>query len=210
MSCDIVNYPWLMTLRTEGAAATRASLVRAASELLDEGGPGAVTLRAVGARAGVSRGAPYGHFADKEHLLRSLVVEAWNSLSNEVERIRSTGSEPNVRLEEALLALIRLARTRPHLYSLVFSTRADDLETARAASRLQEAFLAVVGDMAGPEDALRHGALLLSAAHGIAALEVSGHLDPKKWQVHGDEIVRTLVEALRSTEKDIGARSTRS
>ncbi len=44
-----------MATRTEAAAATRRALVRAASELLDEGGPDAVTLRAVGARAGVSR-----------------------------------------------------------------------------------------------------------------------------------------------------------
>ncbi|ROS51681.1 TetR/AcrR family transcriptional regulator [Frigoribacterium sp. PhB24] len=195
-----------MTTRIEGAAATRAALVRAASELLDEGGPGAVTLRAVGARAGVSRGAPYGHFSDKEHLLRWLVVEAWDSLSDEVERIRAASGAPDARLVEALLALIRLARERPHLYSLVFSTRADDSETARAASRLQEAFLAVVQDMVGAGDALRHGALLLSTAHGIAALEISGHLDPEKWHVNGDDIVGTLVEALRLTEKGVSVR----
>lgn len=196
-----------MTTRAEGAAATRAALVRAASELLDEGGPGAVTLRAVGARAGASRGAPYGHFSDKEHLLRWLVVEAWDSLSDDVERMRAAGGPPDVRLEEALLALVRLARDRPHLYSLVFSTRADDSETSRAASRLQEAFLALVRDLVGPGDALRHGALLMSAAHGIAALTISGHLDPAKWQVHGDDLVHTLVEALRPTEEDASAGS---
>jgi hypothetical protein len=54
----------------------------------------------------------------------------------------------------------------------------------------------VVGDLVGPEAALRHGALLMSAAHGVASLEISGHLDPAKWQVHGDDIVRTLVESL--------------
>jgi len=199
-----------MVSRTEGAAATRAALVRAASDLLDEGGPGAVTLRAVGARAGVSRGAPYGHFADKEDLLRGLVVEAWDSLSDEVDRMRATSSAPDVRLEGALLALIRLARTRPHLYSLVFSTRVDDSETARAASRLHDAFLAVVRDLVGPEHALGHGALLMSTAHGIAALEISGHLDPGKWQVHGDDIVRTLVEALPLTGDDMNTRSHRS
>jgi AcrR family transcriptional regulator len=54
-----------MNSRAETAAATRKALLTAAGELLDEDGPDAVTLRAVGAHAGVSRGAPYGHFERK-------------------------------------------------------------------------------------------------------------------------------------------------
>jgi len=189
-----------VTTRAQSAAETRADLVRAASDLLDEGGPAAVTLRAVGARAGVSRGAPYGHFTDKQDLLSRLAIGAWDSLADEVEQVRTAGGTPDARLERALLALVHVARTRPHLYSLMFSTRAETPETGRAASRLHEAFLAVVGDLVGEDDALRHGALLMSAAHGIASLEISGHLEPGKWQVHGDDIVRTLVEALRPVD----------
>ena len=44
-----------MTSRLESAAKTRRALLDAAAELLDEGGPEAVTLREVGSRAGVSR-----------------------------------------------------------------------------------------------------------------------------------------------------------
>ena len=47
-----------MTSRLESAAKTRRALLDAAAELLDEGGPEAVTLREVGSRAGVSRAAP--------------------------------------------------------------------------------------------------------------------------------------------------------
>ena len=53
--------------RTESAAATRRALLDQAAALLDRGGPDAVTLREVGARAGVSRGAPYRHFCDKQN-----------------------------------------------------------------------------------------------------------------------------------------------
>lgn len=45
-----------MVTRAESAAVTRRALLDAAAELLDLGGPAAVTLREVGARAGVSRG----------------------------------------------------------------------------------------------------------------------------------------------------------
>jgi hypothetical protein len=51
----------------------------------------------------------------------------------------------------------------------------------------------VVGDT----DARRYGALLMSSAHGIAGLELSGHLAKEKWTVDGDELVRTLVAAIR-------------
>ena len=62
--------------RSESAAATRQSLLEAAGALLDAGGPEAVTLREVGARTGVSRSAPYRHFADKETLLTVLATNA--------------------------------------------------------------------------------------------------------------------------------------
>ena len=47
-------------------------LVAVAAELLDQGGPAAVTLRDVGRRAEVSRNAPYKHFASKEDLLAAI------------------------------------------------------------------------------------------------------------------------------------------
>ncbi|GGM20163.1 TetR/AcrR family transcriptional regulator [Promicromonospora citrea] len=186
-----------MGTRAETAAATRRALVRAATELLDEGGPDAVTLRAVGARAGVSRGAPYGHFTHKEHLLTRLAIDTWDALADDVRRLREDdGREPRERLEQALLALVELGRRHPHRYALMFGTPADDPESAAAASRVEEQFLALVTDAVGEQDALRYGALLMSGAHGIAGLELSGHLSEDKWQVSGDELVRMLVEGV--------------
>ena len=187
-----------MLTRAESAAATRAALVRAASELLDEGGPDAVTLRAVGARAGVSRGAPYGHFESKERLLTQLAINTWDALAGEVEQLRADAdTTPSARLESALMALIEVGRRHPHWYALMFSTPADDPASAAAASRLENQFLAIVADLVGDSDALRHGALLMSSAHGIAGLELSGHLAKDKWEVDGEQLVRMLVDAIR-------------
>ena len=187
-----------MATRRETAAATRVALVRAASELLAEGGIDAVTLRGVGARAGVSRGAPYGHFADKDHLLTQLAVDAWDGLADEVERLRADPDRtPEDRLTAALLTLIGVGRRQPHLYALMFSTPAGDPEAARAAGRLQDQFLAVVSDLVGAADALRYGALLMSSAHGITGLEHSGHLAVEKWTVTAEQLVGVLVAAIR-------------
>ncbi|AOS64145.1 TetR/AcrR family transcriptional regulator [Actinoalloteichus hymeniacidonis] len=184
--------------RAESAAATRRTLVNAATELLDEGGREAVTLRAVGARAGVSRGAPYGHFKNKEHLLTHLAVGTWNSLADEVEQLRTDPDcAPTTRLERAVLKLIDVARRKPHRYALMFSTPAGTPAAAEAASRLENGFLTLVADLVGEADARRYGALLMSSAHGIAGMELTGHLAKDKWQVSVDQLVTLLVDAVR-------------
>src|SRR3954471_17866859 len=98
-----------MVSRVESAAATRRALVGAAAELLDEGGPEAVTLRAVGARAGVSRGAPYGHFPDKDHLLAAVAAESWTAVGDDLDAlIADTRPAPAERLERALQGLMEV------------------------------------------------------------------------------------------------------
>jgi hypothetical protein len=37
----------------------------------------------------------------------------------------------------------------------------------------------------------------MSSAHGIAGMELSGHLAKDRWRVGVDELVRTLIDAIR-------------
>ncbi len=192
-----------MATRAESAAGTRRTLVRVATELLDEGGPDAVTLRAVGARAGVSRGAPYGHFENKQHLLTQLAVETWSALADDVGRLRTQPhSNAGERLERGVLALVDLARRRPHRYSLMFGTPAGTPAAADAAGRLEAEYLTLVADVVGEADAHRYGALLMCSAHGIAGMELGGHLAKDTWQVDVDQLVHTLVEAIRPDARE--------
>jgi AcrR family transcriptional regulator len=191
--------------RAETAATTRRALISAASELLDEGGPDAVTLRAVGARAGVSRGAPYGHFENKDHLLTQLAVNAWNSLAEEAGRIRANLEAPvRARLEGGLLALIAVARRQPHLFALMFSTPANTPVAVEAANRVASEFLALVADVVGEADAPRYGALLMSSAYGIAGMELSGHLAKESWHVSVEQLVHMLVDPIRPGPGEAG------
>ncbi|WP_322097926.1 TetR/AcrR family transcriptional regulator [Nakamurella alba] len=192
-----------MISRADSAAATRDALLEAAGALLDEGGPDAVTLRAVGARAGVSRGAPYGHFRDKEDLLTAVAVEAWTVVAVSLENLRGSADlSPRERLRQALLAMVDLGRHRPHLYARMFVIPAGDPEAVvRAAGRSQDAFLEIVGDvlgsdMVGPADSRRYGALLLTGVHGITGMEISGHLGTPKWGVSGEDLVDLLVDTI--------------
>ncbi|MGW0926876.1 TetR/AcrR family transcriptional regulator [Streptomyces sp. NPDC002755] len=193
-----------MVTRAESAAATRAALLRAATDLLDDGGPDAVTLRAVSARAGVSRGAPYGHFDDKERLLTQLAIDAWLALAEELRRLQDDPRlPPAMRLQHALLALIKIGRERPHLYTLMFRTPDTDSMAAmlEAVEVSHHRFLDMVADVVGESDSRRYGALLMSSAHGIAGMELSGHLAAEKWDTSSEELVAMLVGSLQARSR---------
>ena len=68
------------TSRRESADATRRALLRAGRELFAERGFAAVGTEEIVARAGVTRGALYHHFADKRDLFRTVHEELEQSL----------------------------------------------------------------------------------------------------------------------------------
>lgn len=84
-------------------------------------------MRAVGARAGVTRGAPYRHFLDKEDLLIAVGTRAWDALGDRMQALRV---EPGLATAEkvrcGLMALIDIGRLQPHLYKLMFSNPPGD------------------------------------------------------------------------------------
>jgi len=187
-----------VTTRSETAAATRRALVDAAVTLLDDGGPEAVTLRQVGARAGVSRSAPYRHFSDKEALLTAVAAASWDEVSDELRAlVDDRAAVPQQVLRDALTGLLTTGRGHPHRYRLMFATPVGDPTPAiRAAERAQDLFLEIVMRVVGPRQAGRYGGLLLATVHGLTGLEISGHLAWDKWQATSDDLLDRLIDLL--------------
>lgn len=208
----------VMVTRAESAAATRRALLDAAAELLDLGGPEAVTLREVGARAGLTRGAPYRHFTGKDSLLTAIATESWERIADQVHTLRTDPAPTSAsdRLLGALRILVGVGRDQPHLYQMLFRRRghrpeelAEGLDRVRrqlcgpagdpaadrmrAAGRFQVEFLAIVADLAGERNARHYGALLLTSTHGITDMELSGHLGTEGLRSTPDELLDTLV-----------------
>ena len=159
---------------------TRDALISAAARLLDQGGPPAVTLRAVAKAVGVSHNAPYKHFHGKEELLAAIA-------SRELARPGAAGggeldTDPVQALRRMAQAYVDWAQHHPERFKLTFGPwrkGTDELaETATAARarfvdtvrRAQSAGQLVAGD---PE---RVTALILALAHGAADLALGGHL----------------------------------
>src|SRR5215475_3509157 len=101
------------------ASDTRSALVTAAAELLDQGGPAAVTLREVGKRAGVSHNAPYKHFANKEDLLAAIASRELSRQSEQMNAI-DLRKKPLETLRRLMHAYIEWARTYPERFKLTF------------------------------------------------------------------------------------------
>ncbi|MGK2869502.1 MAG: TetR/AcrR family transcriptional regulator [Mycobacterium sp.] len=181
--------------RIESAAATRRALLDDAAALLDSGGTAAVTLREVGARAGVSRSAPYRHFADKESLLAAVAVEGWERLGDDLHGVRGDSRlQPRDKLRAAVDAVIALSRRRPYLYQLMFSAPAGGSDAiATATERMCDEFLGIVTAVVGEGEAQRCAAVLLTGAHGAAGLDTSGLLRTDKWNTSAEELTEMLI-----------------
>ena len=181
--------------RKESAAATRGALIDQAAQLLDGGGLEAVTLREVGARAGVSRGAPYRHFADKEGLLTAVAADGWERLADAMVDLRADAAlSPLEKMRTALATVVTMSRRQPHLYRLMFRPpEGDPSAVFIAAQRMCDEFQSIVDGIAGHDDSERYAAMLLTGVHGAVGVEISGLLQTDKWQTTADALVESLL-----------------
>ncbi len=178
------------------------SLIAAAAELLDKGGPDAVTLRGVGQAAGVSRGAPYHHFATKVELLAAIAAQELNRLADKFLAVKDKGA-PAAR--EMMFIYLTWALQYPERFRLTFGRwENDNALLGAAAARGREAFIAAVaeaqiGRVLPTGDPVQLAALLLSAIHGAADLAAAGHLSPiRKGRVDVEDLVNELFRHLRA------------
>src|SRR5271169_1383734 len=115
-------------------------LIDVAAQLLDEGGPAAVTLRAVGETAGVSRGAPYRHFKGKAELLAAVAARELDRLADRFESGTDRSRAPGI--EETLAAYLEWALRYPERFRLTFGRwEIEDPSLGAAAARARRIFV---------------------------------------------------------------------
>lgn len=93
---------------------TRAQLIRAAAELIAERGYEATSLEEVAARVGMSRGAIYGNFKNRDQLFLA-VLEVYFKPLDPPFRKGATLKEQMRIVGEAVVAVIRAPKARPTL-----------------------------------------------------------------------------------------------
>jgi AcrR family transcriptional regulator len=190
-------------------APTRAAIVSAAGALLESGGLEAVTLRSVGAEAGVSRSAAYRHFADKAELLRALAARTLTELAVRI-RLESERASRRARLHRGCAAYLSHAFEQPHHYQLIFGDTPITQPDQELESAADDAMLALreLAERAQADGELGAGppreiaTVLWVLLHGLAQLQITGHLHEPR-TIDGssglDELLTLALDALRPT-----------
>lgn len=114
---------YLAVRRTaEEAAQTRTALLEAALFVFAERGLAAARLGDVAERAGVTRGAVYHHFADKEALFAAVVEHGWTTLTSPVWAVLDESGPPARRLDRFLRAWLHHLREDDRFRALLTVT----------------------------------------------------------------------------------------
>jgi AcrR family transcriptional regulator len=134
---------------------TRDRLLRAAQQLIEEGGYGAASVAAIAERAGVAAGTLYRHFDSKQELF----VEVFRSVCAREERAMRAASAEMAsasavqRLQEVLATFAERALRNPRLAWALIAEPVDPLVDAeRLAYRARYSGLAAQALRAGIDD----------------------------------------------------------
>ena len=159
---------------------TRRDLIAAARKLFTEKSYAETSTPEIVAAAGVTRGALYHHFADKQALFRAVLEQEWEDVASEIENaFGPDGTDPRSALmagSDAYFAAMRVpGRTRLLLLdgpAVLGRAVLDEMDSRHGNRTLREALLAMME--AGSMQQLPIGPLteLLGAAFDRAALAI--------------------------------------
>ncbi|WP_454617597.1 TetR/AcrR family transcriptional regulator [Bradyrhizobium cenepequi] len=178
----------------------RHALVDAALQLVDEGGPDAVSVREAARRAGVSPGAPFRHFPSRDALMNAVAEEAQRRFRAEIQAAMDTASagDPLARFRAFGLAYVRWAMKNPAHFEIISSRRFFDHDRSAGVSRDNAELIALTERTLA--EAFAQGQLRASdlkqvqiagraLVYGFARMNIDGHFP--RWGVADDAAERT-------------------
>lgn len=102
----------------------RAEILAAAADLLEAtGDEGAITLRAVARRVGITAPSIYAHFDDREAIVNAVLTDAFASMAARLRAATDGVSDPVGRLHAGARAYLDLAAEQPQRYRMLFGRR---------------------------------------------------------------------------------------
>ena len=164
----------------------QAALVDSAALLIEEQGPGALSLREVARRVGVSHAAPYRHFRGKRDLLEAVAIRGFEDLTAALDAvIAAHPNDARRQFEDGGAAYVLEAVNLPRRTQLMFSSVLGEpqpspgLQTAAEAGFARCVAIVRNGQAQGVfrQGSTREMVLAFwSAAHGLAMLLVANQL----------------------------------
>jgi len=184
----------------------REACVRAAIELLEDGGETALSLRAVARQVGVSPAAPYRHYADREALVSAVAAVGYRDLAEQLAAAHPSPSTPQ-QLAGVAIAYVQFALDRPALFRIMFGEPCDrDNDERVAATAAVSLYLREIVARAFPDaEAEAMATAIWALVHGLAFLLLDGKLDAPTPSAVADRVT-AAIEAVLSTAS-VGALS---
>lgn len=178
----------------------RAACVRAAMELLEEGGETALSLRAVARRAGVSPAAPYRHYEDREALVSAVAAVGYRELAERLAAAHPSPSTPE-QLARVAIAYVQFALERPALFRIMFGEPCDrDNDERVAATTAVSLYVREIVRRGFPQaDADALATAIWALVHGLAFLHLDGKLDARSPAVVADRVSAAIHALLTAT-----------
>jgi AcrR family transcriptional regulator len=110
--------------RTRGSGASRRDeILKAAKKLFLTEGLEHTTIRKIAAAVGVTSGALYLYFPDKNAITRAIAEEAFGALLVRLEQARASETDPLKRLRAGMRAYVAFGRAHPDEYRLTFLSK---------------------------------------------------------------------------------------
>jgi AcrR family transcriptional regulator len=178
----------------------RRALLDEASTVLEESGPGAISMRDLARRLGVSHAAPGHHFEGRSGLLEELAADGYSQLADALESAM-TGPRASW-LHETGRAYVRFALAHPQRYRLMFTTGVTRGECGeRLALESSRAYLALLRSVYGELSDLDPSEYRLGPAelrswslvHGAVMLWIDGQLDETTTEARFLELVDEML-----------------
>jgi AcrR family transcriptional regulator len=160
----------------KAAGLSRPAVISEAARMVDEVGPGGLTLTALAARLGVRTPSLYAHVGGIDGLMRDLALVGVRELGEQL-RASVLGKAGREALVAVANAYRQYAQEHSGLYSVTIRDPGDDEELRSANARCAEALTAVLESFGARGDEVIHlYRALWSAVHGFVTLEASGVL----------------------------------
>ena len=156
----------------------RGAVLEEAGKILEAEGLGALSLREVARRAGVSHNAPYRHFPDRDRLLAALVAEGFQMFADELAK------RPRREMGEAY---VEFALAHPQRFRLMFG---GTVKLENRDRRAYEALLQSFSDLG--DDAQYAAAAAWSLVHGLAQLLLDGHFEGRERTQFVRDVLRSV------------------
>jgi AcrR family transcriptional regulator len=198
---NAVNIEVTMPTATYHHGNLRTACVRAAMELLDEGGETALSLRAVARRVGVSPAAPYRHYPDREALVSAVAAVGYRELA---ERLAAAHPSPSTaeQMASVAIAYVQFALERPALFRIMFGELCDrDNDERVGATAAVSLYLRDIVGRCFPEaDPEPMATAIWALVHGLAFLHLDGKLDARTPSAVADRVT-AAIRAVLSTRR---------